>query len=149
MGLPNWFVPSCRSDQLVLQLLLWQWLDFSFPTTGIPLRHFKTDITIFLPIWSVIRFWELCPIQTARSTSTVWSSRHCITGLAVQPGPPGYDCHGQIYGSVLYKQAGGGGGDRVPLPTSFNYGPVSAVTGHSSLGQTHYRLMQCDHRPPV
>ena len=42
-------------------------------------------------------------------------------------------------------------GETVPLPSSSSSGPiaVASVTRHSSLGQTHSRLPNCDDRLPV
>ena len=46
------------------------------------------------------------------------------------PGPPGYDCYGQCYGSVLYQQAGW---DSFPFPGMSSRGiiRVALVPGHS------------------
>ena len=45
LGLTNRFMP--RSDQLVLANLLRQWQDLCFLTSGIPIRTFQADFTIF------------------------------------------------------------------------------------------------------
>ena len=47
LGLTNWFTPPCRSNQSALTSLLQQWQDLSFLTSGIPIRPFQVDITIF------------------------------------------------------------------------------------------------------
>ena len=41
------FAPPCQSDPLVLATLLRQWQNLSFLTSGIPIRPFQADFTIF------------------------------------------------------------------------------------------------------
>ena len=48
LGLMNRFSPPCRSDQLALASLLQQWQDLFFLTSGIPIRPFQADFTIFM-----------------------------------------------------------------------------------------------------
>ena len=47
LGLTNRFTPPRQSDPVVLANLLRQWLDPHFLTSGIPIRSFQTDYTIF------------------------------------------------------------------------------------------------------
>ena len=47
LGLTNRFTPLRRSDPLVLANLLPQWQDLCFLTSGIPIRTFQADFTIF------------------------------------------------------------------------------------------------------
>ena len=47
LGLTDRFTPPCRSDPLVLANLLRRWLDPHFLTSGIPIRPFQADFTIF------------------------------------------------------------------------------------------------------
>ena len=47
LGLTNRFAPPRRSDPLVLANLLRQWQDPCFLTSGIPIRPFQVDFTIF------------------------------------------------------------------------------------------------------
>ena len=47
LGLTDRFTPPHRSDPRVLANLLLQWQDLRFLTSGIPLRTFQADITIF------------------------------------------------------------------------------------------------------
>ena len=47
LGLTDRFTPPRRSDPLVLANLLRQWQDPSFLTSGIPIRTFQADLTIF------------------------------------------------------------------------------------------------------
>ena len=47
LGLTDCFMPSRQSDPLVLASLLQQWQDLSFPTSGIPIRPFQAEFTIF------------------------------------------------------------------------------------------------------
>ena len=47
LGLTNRFTPPRQSDPVVLANLLRQWLDPHFLTSGIPIRSFQVDYTIF------------------------------------------------------------------------------------------------------
>ena len=47
LGLTDRFMPPRRSDPLVLANLLQQWQDLRFLTSGIPIRTFQADLTIF------------------------------------------------------------------------------------------------------
>ena len=47
LGLTDRFTPPRRSDPSVLASLLQQWQDPSFLTSGIPIRSFQVDFTIF------------------------------------------------------------------------------------------------------
>ena len=47
LGLTDRFIPPRRSDPSVLASLLQQWQDLSFLTSGIPIRPFQADFTIF------------------------------------------------------------------------------------------------------
>ena len=47
LGLTDWFTPPRRSDPLVLANLLRQWQDLRFLTSGIPIRTFQVDLTVF------------------------------------------------------------------------------------------------------
>ena len=48
LGLTDRFTPPRRSDPLVLVNLLRQWQDLPFLTSGIPIRTFQADLTIFM-----------------------------------------------------------------------------------------------------
>ena len=47
LGLTDRFTPPCRSNPLVLANLLRRWLDPCFLTSGIPIRTFRANLTIF------------------------------------------------------------------------------------------------------
>ena len=47
LGLTDRFAPPCQLDPLVLATLLRQWQDLSFLTSGIPIRPFQAEFTIF------------------------------------------------------------------------------------------------------
>ena len=48
LGLTDRFTPPRRSDPLVLASLLQQWQDLPFITSGIPIRPFQAEYTIFM-----------------------------------------------------------------------------------------------------
>ena len=50
LGLTDWFMPPRRSDPLVLANLLRRWLDPRFLTSGILIRAFQADFTIFTDV---------------------------------------------------------------------------------------------------
>ena len=91
LGLTDRFTPPRRSDPLVLANLLRRWLDPRFLTSGIPIRAFQADFTIFTdasnqgwaPTWVIPRFRVPGPLQTASSTSTVWSSKRLLLPYSI------------------------------------------------------------------
>ena len=119
LGLTDRFTDRCRSDPLVLANLLRHWQDPRFLTSGIPIRTVQAVFTILRTpprrggalTWGIPRFWVFGPLQTASSTSIVWSSRRWFGGLCPTalgsnaPGPPGYDRYGQFDSSFIYQQA--------------------------------------------
>ena len=84
-------LPPHRSDPLVLANLLRRWLDPRFLTSGIPIRPFQADFTIFTdasnrgwaPTWGIPRFRVPGPLQIASSTSTVWSSKQLLLPYSI------------------------------------------------------------------
>ena len=94
-------------------LPLRQWQDHSFLTTGIPIQPFQVDITIFMdpsihmgdPYGG---FREHGPIQASHQLFRAQGGFFGSASLGSSaPGPQGYNCFGQNYGTVLYQQAGG------------------------------------------
>ena len=91
LGLTDRFTPPHRSDPLVLANLLRRWLDPRFLTSGIPIRAFQADfrfswtppIRAGAPTWGIPRFRVPGPLQTASSTSTVWSSRRLLLPYSI------------------------------------------------------------------
>ena len=156
LGLTDRFTPPRRSDPLVLANLLRRWLDPHFLTSGIPIRPFQADFTLFsrtppiragAPTWGIPRFRVPGPIQTASSTSTVWSSK-------LLPYSIGLLCF-RVARSwsprtirQWFQQAG-----RDPLlhPAALNCRsfPLVRVSEHNSPGKTHSRLSERDSRPPI
>ena len=91
LGLTDRFTPLRQSDPMVLANLLRRWQDPRFLTSGIPIRNFQADFTIFTDAsnqgwgWGIPRFRVPGPPQTASSTSIAWSSKRlclpCSIGL--------------------------------------------------------------------
>ena len=63
-------------------------------------------------------------------------------------GPPGHDRHGQFDSGFIYQQAGRDS-LRFPATSDCRAFPLVRVTRHSSPGETHSRLHECDSRPPI
>ena len=89
------------------------------------------------------------------TTTTIFSFKDDIQGRLYPGvrhpywGPPGYDCYGQHYGSVLYQQTGR---DLFPFSVTPNSGatiPVASYPGHSFQGQAHWGCPQYLGRPPI
>ena len=159
LGLTDRFTPPRRSDPLVLANLLRHWQDPRFLTSGIPIRTFQADFTIFTDatrrggalIWGIPRFQVPGPVQTASSTSIVWSSRRFFVPFSIgpsAPGPPGYDGYGQFDSSFVYQQA-----RRDPLPHLVTFdsraSPLVRGSEHHSPSKTYPRLSERDSRPPI
>ena len=86
LGLTDRFTPRRRSDPLVLANLLRRWLDPRFLTSGIPIPPFRRTLRFSqtppimagAPTWGIPRFRVPGPLQSASSTSTVWSSKRLL-----------------------------------------------------------------------
>ena len=161
LGLTNRFTPPRQSDPVVLANLLRQWLDPHFLTSGIPIRPFQADYTIFTDAsnlgwgthmgdskisgtWTLIdrklhiNCLELkavtCALRTPLGSSASW--------------PPGHGRHGQFDSGFIYQQAGR---DMLHSPATLacRAFPLVRVTRHNSPGKTHSRLPERDSRPPI
>ena len=128
LGLTDRFTPERRSDPLVLANLLRRWLDPCFLASGIPIRTFRADLTIF----TGVQGGHVCPTALGSSASE----------------PPGYDRHGQFDSSFIYQQAGR---DSLPHLATLDCRPfpMVGVSEHNSPGKTHSRLSERDSRPPI
>ena len=159
LGLTDWFTPPRRSDLLVLASLLQQWQDLSFLTSGIPIRLFQAEFTIFTDAST-----QGCGAYMGDSQiSGTWTPQDhklhinclelkavggCPTSLGSSaPGPPGLDCYGQFDSSFIYQQA-----RRDPFPylaSSSRSFYVVTSSQHSSPSKTHSGLSKHDSRPPI
>ena len=85
LGLTDRFTQLRRSDPLVLANLLRRWQVTHFLTSGIPLRTFHAELMIFTDASTqgIPRFRVPGPIQTASSTSIVWSSRQYLMPYSI------------------------------------------------------------------
>ena len=157
LGLTNRFTPPRQSDPVVLANLLWQWLDPHFLTSGIQIRPFQADYTIFTDassqgwgahmgdskisgIWTRIAPHQLSGAQGGYLRPTALGSSAA--------GPPGHDRHGQFDSGFIYQQAGR---DSLHFPATSDCRafPLVRVTRHNSPGETHSRLHERDSRPPI
>ena len=154
VGLTYWFAPPRRSDQLVLGLLR-QWQDLSFLTTGIPIRPFQADITIFLDAstqgWGahmgdsqILGTWA----PTGRRLYINCLELKVVMLLLHHEAPVLHGCQVMIAtgNTMVVSYINKQGGTQLPLPatSSSRANPVASVPEHSHKGQTHCGLSQCD-----
>ena len=157
LGLTHRFMPPRHSDTLVLVNLLRQWQDLRFLTSGIPIRTFQADLTIFTD--ASTQGWGAHMGDSQISGTWTRTDRklhiNCLELKAVicalqhwAPGPPGYDCHGQFDSNFIYQQA-----RRDPFPhlATFDSRSFPLVRGseHNSPGKAYSRLSEHDSRPPI
>ena len=168
LGLTNRFTPPRRSDPGVLANLLRLWQDHRFLTSGIPIRPFQADFTVFTDaskqgwgahmgdskisgIWT--RMDRKLHINCLELKAVVLPGaqggglRPAALGSSA-PGPPSHGCHGQFDSGFIYQQAGR---DTLRSPATFDCRafPLARVSEHSSPGKTHSRLSERDSRPPI
>ena len=160
LGLTSRFTPPHRSDPVVLANLLRHWLDPHFLTSGIPIRPFQADYTIFTDASSqgwgahmgdskVFGFLDPYRPQAPHQLSGAQGGYSRPTALGSSAsGPPSHDRHGQFDSGFIYQQAGR---DSLPFPATLDCraSPLVRGTRHSSLGETHSRLPERDSRPPI
>ena len=117
---PVYATASIR-DPLVLANLLRGWLDPRFLTSGIPIRPFQADFTIFTDASS--QGWGAHMGDSKISGTWTLTDRKlhinsCPTALGSSAsGPPGHGRHGQFDSGFIYQQAGR---DSLPHPAALN-----------------------------
>ena len=118
LGLTDRFTPPRRSDPLVLANLLQQWQDPCFLTSGIPIRTFQADLTIFTDASTWVGrshggfqdfgYLDLFKPQTPYQLSGAQSGHLCPTALGPSAsGPPGDGRHRQFDSSSYINKQGG------------------------------------------
>ena len=147
------FTPPHRSETLVLANLLWHWQDPRFLTSGIPIRTFQADFTIFTD--ASTQGWGAHMGDSQISGTWTHTDRrldiNCLEVKAViralqhwAPGPPGYDCYGQFDSSVVYQQT-----RRDPLPHLVTFdsraSPLVRGSEHNSPSKAYPRLSEPDY----
>ena len=147
------FTPPRRSDPLVLANLLRRWLDPRFLTSGIPIRPFQADLTIFTD--ASRQGWGAHMGDSKISGTWTLTDRklhiNCLEFRALgssASGPPGHGRHGQFDSGFIYQQARR---DSLPHPAAFSCRPfpLVRVSGHNGPGKTHSRLSERDSGPPI
>ena len=156
LGLTDRFTQPRRSDPLVLANLLRRWQDPRFLTSGIPLRMFQAEFTIFTD--GVGRshggfpdFGYLDPYrpQAPHQLFGAQGGISCPTALGSNaPGPPGYDRYGQFDSSFVYQQTRR---DTFPhlVVVDSRASPLVRGSEHNSPSETYPRLSERDSRPPI
>ena len=117
LGLTDWSTPPRQSDPLVLANLLRHWQDPRFLTSGIPIRTFQADFTVFTDAstqglgahmggFPDFRYLDPSRPQAPHQLFGAQGGSLCPTALGSSaPGPPGYDRYGQFDSSIIYQQA--------------------------------------------
>ena len=149
LGLTERFTPPRRSDPLVLANLLRHWQDLRFLTSGIPIRTFQAEFTIFTDAstqgWGahmgIPRFRVPGPVQTAYQLSGAQGGSLCPRALGHSaPGKAGYDRYGQFDSRFLYQQG--------PFPHLVTFdslvSPLVRGSEHNSPSKTYSRLSERD-----
>ena len=138
---------------MVLANLLRRWQDPRFLTSGIPIRNFQADFTIFTDAsnqgWGAHIGNSKISGTWAPSDRKLQSGYVCPAALgSFASGPPGYGRHGQFDSGFIRQQAGR---DSLPHLAAPNCRPLPLVrvSEHSSLGKTHSRLSERNSRPPI
>ena len=132
-----------------------QWQDLSFLTTGIPIRPFQADITIFLDAstqgWGahmgdsqILGTWA----PTGRRLYINCLELKVVMLLLHHEAPVLHGCQVMIAtgNTMVVSYINKQGGTQLPLPatSSSRANPVASVPEHSHKGQTHCGLSKCD-----
>ena len=157
LGLTDRFTPPRRSDPLVLANLLWHWQDPRFLTSGIPIRTFQADFTIFTD--ASTQGWGAHMGDSQISSTWTRADRKlhfsCLELKAVFRAFQHWalvlqcnDRYGQFDSSFVYQQ-----GRRDPLPHLVTFdsraSPLVGGSEHHSQSKTYPRLSERDSRPPI
>ena len=146
---------------MVLANLLRQWLDPHFLTSGIPIRPFQADYTIFTDASSQGWGAHMGDSKISGTWTRIDRKLHinCLelkaVTCALQHWAPLLQGHQVMIAtdnstvvSYIYQQAGR---DSLHFPATLDCRafPLVRVTRHNSPGKTHSRLPECDSRPPI
>ena len=160
LGLTNQFTPPSKSDPVVLANLLPQWLDPHFLTSGIPIRPFQADYTIFMD--ASIQGWgaHMGDSKISGTWTRIDRKLHisCLelkaVTCALQHWAPLLQGHQVMVATdnstvVSYINKQGGTHSTSLLRLTVELFLWLRVTRHNSPGKTHSRLPERDSRPPI
>ena len=160
LGLTNRFTPPSKSDPVVLANLLPQWLDPHFLTSGIPIRPFQADYTIFMD--ASIQGWgaHMGDSKISGTWTRIDRKLHisCLelkaVTCALQHWAPLLQGHQVMVATdnstvVSYINKQGGTRSTSLLRLTVELFLWLRVTRHNSPGKTHSRLPERDSRPPI
>ena len=160
LGVTNLFSPPWRSDPSVLATLLMQWQNLSFLASGIPIRPFQAEFTIFTDASSqgwgaymvdsqIAGVWthseRKIHINVLELRAVILALHHRVTVLQ------GHHFFIATDNTTVVAYINKQGGDPFPPSVAAGSGSVSVATdlGHNSKSQTHSGLPKCDSRPLV
>ena len=148
--------PPCQSVPIVLAALLRQWQDLLFLTSGIVIRPFQADYTIFsvtstqgcCVTWGFPDFGCLDLLRPEAPRQCTEAQGGTIgpptLGLSMT-GPPCYYCYRQYHWCSLYQQTRSDLFSH-PVAAGSVSDSMATVSRYSHPGRIHSRLPQCDSR---
>ena len=160
LGLTNRFTPPRQSDPLVLANLLRQWQDLHFLTSGIQIRTFQADFTIFTD--ASTQGWGAHMGDS--KISGIWTRTdrklhiNCLELKAVisalqhwAPVLQGHQVMVATDNSTVVSYINKQGETRSPNLVALDSQASPLVRGseHNSPSKTHSRLSERDSRPPI
>ena len=161
LGLTNRFTPPRKSDPVVLANLLRQWLDPHFLTSGIPIRPFQADYTIFTDASSQGWGAHMGDSKISGTCTLIDRKLHinCLelkaVTCALQHWAPLLQGHQVMIAtdnstvvSYINKQGGTCSTSLLRLTVELFLWLESQLR-HNSPGKTHSRLLERDSRPPI
>ena len=160
LDLTNQFTQPCRSDPLVVAILLRQWQDLSFLMSGIPVRPFQAEFTI-----STEASTQGLGAHMGNShIAGVWTRSECklhnnvlelkAVILALQHWVAVLQGHHIMIATdyttfVAYINKQGGTHSHALFAAGSRSVSVATDLGQNSSSQTHSGLLQCDSRPVI
>ena len=160
LGLTDRFTPPCRSDPLVLANLLRRWQDPRFLTSGIPLRTFHVEFTIFTDAstqgWGahmgdsqISGTWTHTDRKLHISCLELKALFHALQHWAqmLQGHQVIIATDNSTVVSYINKQGGGPFPHLVAVDSQAS--PLVRGSEHNSPSKTYTRLSERDSRPPI
>ena len=160
LGLTNRFTPPHRSDQSALANLLQQWQDLSFLISGIPIRPFQVDFTIFTD--ASMQGWGAHMGDSQISgTWTRWNHQLHFSCLELKvviaalhhwvSVLQGHQVLIATDNTTLVSYINKQGGNPFPSLVASSSGSLFVATSseHSSQSQAHPRMFERDIGPPI
>ena len=157
-GLTNRFTLLRRSDPLVLASLLRHWQDLRFLTSGIPIRTFQADFTIFMDTSTQGWGAHMGDSQISGTWTRTDRKLHfsCLELKAVvsalkhwAPMLQGHQVMIAMDNSTVVSYINKQGGTNSPTLFDSRASPLVRGSEHNSPSKAYSRLSERDSRPPI